>query len=123
MSRPLTLVRTGAGVTGVARHLAPLLLLALAATAAADDAQKRRAEMQKALNDAVMASPFDPGDVQKAQAYAEEAKKQNLPPVQSPPPYWQPGWTCGHLTGYLHYRYDTYRNCIYYHRYYGRYWR
>lgn len=81
-----------------------------------------RAAMQRALNAEVLAAPFDPGDVDKAKAYAEKAIKKDTKPVATPPSYWQPGWTCGHLTRYHYYRYSQYRDCIYYHRYYGRYW-
>jgi hypothetical protein len=87
--------------------------------AVADEARSR---MQEALNEEVLSSPFDPGDVEKANAYAEQAMKQNLKPVQVAPTYWQPGWTCSNLVSYRYYRYRDYRNCIYYHRYYGRYW-
>jgi hypothetical protein len=93
---------------------------ALAADAADDAA---REAMQRDLNKAVMATPFDPGDVKKAQAYAEDAKKQNIQPVQQPPAYWVPGWTCGNLIAYRYYQYGDYQSCIYYHHYYGRYWR
>jgi hypothetical protein len=97
-------------------------LIPLAAFAG-ESADKAREDMQRALNEQVMATPFNPGDIRKAQAWAEEAKKQNVAPVAQPPSYWQPGWTCGHLTGYAGYYYGDYRNCIYYHHYYGRYWR
>ncbi len=86
-------------------------------------AQDDREAMQRKLNEAVMAAPFDPGDVNKAEAYAEQAKKQNVQPVAQPPTYWAPGWTCANLTTYAYYNYGDYRNCIYYHHYYGRYWR
>ncbi len=90
---------------------------------AADADQKAREEMQKRLNNEVMSSAFDPGDAVKAEAYAEEAQKRNVQPVAQPPAYWAPGWTCANLTTYAYYNYGDYRNCIYYHRYYGYYWR
>jgi len=86
----------------------------------ADDAA--RAAMQQSLNAEVFAAPFDPGDVDKAKAYAEEALKKKVKPVVTPPSYWQPGWSCARLTRYHGYQYNHYRNCIYHHRYYGRYW-
>ena len=93
-------------------------------TALADEATDRaREEMQKKLNEEVMATPFNPGDIKKAQAYAEEARKQNVAPVMRPPAYWVPGWTCGSLVTYRYYSYGDYRACIYHHHYYGRYWR
>lgn len=90
---------------------------------AAAFAETEREAMQRKLNESVMAAPFDPGDISKAEAYAEQAKKSNIPPVAQPPAYWAPGWTCSNLTSYAYYNYGDYRNCIYYHHYYGRYWR
>jgi hypothetical protein len=97
-------------------------LLAAGMASAADDADRARAEMQKKLNNQVMSAPFDPGDISKAEAYAAEAKAANVVPVAQPPTYWAPGWTCANLTSYAYYNYGDYRNCIYYHHYYGRYW-
>ena len=88
----------------------------------ADDEDTVRAEMQRALNNEVAASSFNAGDIKKAEAYSEQAKKQNIPPVMQPPAYWTPGWTCGSLMGYRYYVYNDYRNCVYYHHHYGRYW-
>ena len=105
-----------------------LLTIALAASLAnpafATDEQdaKARAEAQRALNAQVMARPFDPGDTAKADAYAEEARKSNVVPVQMPPAYWQPGWTCANVAAYAYYQYGDYRNCVYYQYYYHRYW-
>ncbi len=96
-----------------------LLLVIVAGTAAHAETA---AEMQKRLNAEVLSSEFDPGDLKKAEAYADDALKKNIKPVQAAPSYWQPGWTCGNLTRYRYYRYRDYRDCIYYHRYYGHYW-
>jgi hypothetical protein len=95
-------------------------LMGISPTALTDDAA--RAKMQRELNAEILAASFDPGDIDKAKAYADAAIKKNVKPVSTPPSYWQPGWNCGHLTRYRHYRYKHYRNCIYHHRYYGRYW-
>lgn len=86
------------------------------------DTAKTREEMQKALNQEVMSTPFNSGDIKKAETYAQEAKKNNVAPVPQPPTYWVPGWTCFNLTAYRYYRYLDYQNCVYYHLYYGRYW-
>lgn len=77
------------------------------------------AEMQRQLNADVMAQPFDPADVARVDAYIEQAMKDNLKPETQRPDWWQPGYTCrdAYRYGYRHYR-----NCRYYHRYYGRYW-
>jgi hypothetical protein len=75
--------------------------------------------MQKALNKQVMERPFNPGDQATIDAYLEQATKKGMPPPQmQPPPEWRPGWTCQNLT----YSYNQYRNCLHYHRYYGRYY-
>jgi hypothetical protein len=102
------------------RSIVLILIAAWATWAFADD--DARLQMQRALNAEVMSAPFDPGDVDKAKAYAESALKKNVTPVAVAPRYWQPGWTCRHLTRYRYYRYRDYRNCVYHHRYYGRYW-
>jgi hypothetical protein len=91
--------------------------------ALAADAGTAREDMQRALNKETMATAFNPGDIKKAQAYAEEAKKQNVPPPAQPPAYWVPGWTCANMISYAGYAYGDYQGCVYYHHYYGRYWR
>lgn len=101
------------------RHSA-LLALCIASTPALGETDMEA--MQRQLNAETMNSPFNPGDIRKAEAYAEEAMKKNVPPVATPPSYWQPGWNCGYLSRYQYYNYHDYRNCVYHHRYYGRYW-
>lgn len=86
----------------------------------ADDAEDM-AEMQRQLNAEVMAQPFDPGDPARVDAYIVEAMKKGIKPVATPPKYWRPGYTCDHIRRH-HYSYRAYRNCLYHHRYYGRYW-
>lgn len=105
--------------------MAACLTLGLAgfsAAASAASSAEERAEMQRRLNEEVMSRPFDAGDVAKADAYAEEALKKKVRPVERFPSYWQPGWTCAHITRSPYYRYSDYRDCVYYHRYHGRYW-
>jgi hypothetical protein len=102
--------------------MAMATLLATGVASATDADQKAREAMQKQLNQSVMSSAFNPGDADKAEAYAEEARRKNLQPVARPPTYWAPGWTCANLTTYAYYNYGDYRNCVYYHRYYGYYW-
>lgn len=75
------------------------------------------AAMQQKLNAQVMANPFSVEDVEKIEAYVKDAMKQDLKPREKAPVNWRSGYTCANLHGY----YD-YRDCIYYHRYYGRYW-
>jgi hypothetical protein len=77
------------------------------------------AEMQKRLNDQVMQKPFSVEDAAKVDAYVQEAMKKDLKPRQTPPKDWRPGYTCNDL---WRYSYNEYRDCVYYHRYYGRYW-
>jgi len=102
-----------------------LSLVALVATSAlaAGKDDKAREDMQKALNNQVMSAPFNAGDIDKAEEYAAGAKAKNIQPVARPPAYWAPGWTCSNLTTYAYYNYVDYRNCVYYHRYHGYYWR
>lgn len=93
-------------------------LPALCAAGQAED----MAEMQRHLNQEVMSQPFDAGDVGKAEAYANEAMKKQLKPAARGPAYWESGWTCADMTRSPYYNYQDYRNCVYYHRYYNRYW-
>lgn len=114
-NQALPVYRTNFSLTALT---AALVLSAVFPVHAANTA----AEMQRQLNKEVMSSPFDPGDVAKAEAWAKDAQKKDLQPVKVAPNYWRPGWTCANLTSYRYYRYRDYRNCIYYRRYYGRYW-
>ena len=79
------------------------------------------AEMQRQLNAEVMSEPFDAGDPAKIDAYIKEAMANDIKPVTRAPSYWQPGYTCNYIRQYR-YNYNNYRNCLYHHRYYGRYW-
>ena len=97
-----------------------LLLSFFSSLAFAND-DAAMAAMQQQLNAEVMAQPFDPGDVAKVDAYIADAMKNNIKPVAKRPSYWQPGYTCNYIRQYR-YDYHTWRNCRYYHRYYGRYW-
>jgi hypothetical protein len=78
---------------------------------------KELEEMQKKLNQGVMEKPFSVEDAAKIDAYIADAMKKNLKPQEKPPASWRPGYTCENLHNYY-----EYRNCLYYYRYYGRYW-
>lgn len=91
------------------------LLAANSAVVMADQAS----DMQKMLNDQVMAKPFSVEDEAKLNSYIEEATKRGTPPKSEPSKYWRKGYTCGDLRRYS---WNDYRDCSYYHRYYGYYW-
>lgn len=74
--------------------------------------------MQKALNQEILNKPFYPGDKAAVDAYLDEAIKKGVKPIETTPPGWAPGWTCNNLT----YSIGAYRNCLHYHRHYGRYY-
>ncbi len=104
-----------------AKWLVTLGLVAASAVTWAGEAEDM-AEMQRQLNAEVMAQPFDPGDAAKVDAYIKEAMKKNIkPPQKSAPSWWKRGYTCDYIRRYR-YNYRLWRNCRYYHRYYGRYW-
>jgi hypothetical protein len=105
------------------RSLFVLVALLTTHAMAAGKDDKAREDMQKQLNNQVMSAPFNAGDIDKAEEYAAGAKAKNIQPVARPPTYWAPGWTCANLTTYAYYNYGDYRNCVYYHHYYGYYWR
>ncbi len=96
------------------------LLCAVSFSAVADSASDM-ADMQKKLNQETLDKPFAVEDVAKIDTYINDAMKKNLQPKQTPPNGWQPGYTCdSYYRG--RYSYYGYRDCMYYHRYYGRYW-
>ena len=85
------------------------------------DSASDMAEMQKKLNQETLDKPFAVEDVAKIDTYINDAMKKDLKPKQTPPSGWQPGYTCdSYYTG--RYNYYAYRDCQYYHHYYGRYW-
>ncbi len=74
--------------------------------------------MQKALNQKTMERPFNPGDKAAVDAYVEESLRNGVIPRDRRPDGWAPGYTCDNLRYSLY----QYRDCRYYHRYYGRYY-
>ncbi len=79
------------------------------------------AEMQKRLNQETMAKPFSVPDEGKINKYIEQATKSNVKPAEYKGKHWKRGYTCADLYRYSRSYYD-YRNCRYYHHYYGRYY-
>ncbi len=105
-------LETPAVLVGVA-----CMLAAWSAVAGTDDDDA--AALQKRLNEGVMQKPFSVEDSAKIDAYVKESMKKDLKPKLTPPPHWVPGYTCMNLWRYSYYEY---RDCVYYHRYYGHYW-
>lgn len=88
--------------------------------AAVADEDAEMAAYQAQLNAQVMEKPFSVEDEAKIDAFVKSAMEKDLKPdVSSKPASWRPGYTCADI-----YRvsWSAYRNCRYYHRYYGRYW-
>lgn len=73
--------------------------------------------MQKKLNAQVLEKPFSVEDVEKIDLYIKDAMKKDIKPREKPPASWRRGYTCEKL-----HNYTEYRDCVYYYRYYGRYW-
>ena len=85
----------------------------------ARDIEKEEMEaMQKALNQKVLDRPFNPGDQAAVNAYLEDALKKGIIPSEVRPNGWRRGYTCDNLRSSL----SQYRDCLYYHRYHGRYY-
>lgn len=78
------------------------------------------AEMQRQLNSEVMSQPFLAEQPEKVDAYIQDAMKKKLVPPEYKGSNWQPGYSCRDL---LRYSWREYRNCRYYHHYYGYYYR
>lgn len=75
---------------------------------------------QRQLNKEVLEKPFYAEDPQKVEAYIKEASKNHIKPTEYSGPHWQAGYACHDM---LRYSWIEYRNCSYYHHYYGRYYR
>ena len=107
-------VRVRYMVVGVAVFCAAVLIHGVSVWAEDD---KELEEMQKKLNSQVMEKPFSVEDTAKIDAYIKDAMRKDLKPNATPPASWRRGYTCANL-----HNYNEYRDCLYYYRYYGRYW-
>ena len=85
----------------------------------ASDKDDEMARMQKQLNQDVMSQEFLAEEPEKVDAYIKEAMEKNLKPLEYKGTHWRSGYTCHDL---LRYSWQEYRDCRYYHRYYGRYY-
>jgi len=84
----------------------------------ADD-EEDMAAMQRKLNAEMADLPFLAEQPKKVEAYIKESLKNKVIPLPYNGIYWRQGYTCRNL---LRYSWNEYRNCQYYHRYYGRYY-
>jgi len=80
---------------------------------------EKLAQMQQQLNAEVMSKPFLAERPEEVDAYIKSMLEKNVKPSEYSGSYWRPGYTCRNL---LRYDWTEYRNCRYYHRYYGRYY-
>jgi len=94
------------------------LLLCTAQSAFASE-EDDMAEMQKKLNAETFEQPFLAEQPEKVEAYIKDAMKKNLKPLEYQGTHWRRGYTCHNL---LRYSWREYRDCRYYHRYYGHYY-
>lgn len=96
-----------------------VLSVGFCSVALADEAADMAA-YQAQLNAQVMEKPFSVEDEAKIDAFVKSAMEKDLKPdVSAKPATWRPGYTCANIYGVS---WAAYRNCRYYHRYYGRYW-
>ncbi|GGD50631.1 hypothetical protein [Lacimicrobium alkaliphilum] len=101
----------------------PLFVLSgilLSAGALADDEDDALAKAQAQMNAEVMSKPFLAERPEEVDKYIESMLKQNVKPKEYQGQYWRPGYTCRDL---LRYNWTQYRNCRYYYRYHGHYYR
>jgi hypothetical protein len=96
--------------------LAALSFLMITSVSALAD---ERTEIQKRLNDQVLDKPFSVESEASLNAYIADATKRGLPPKSEPSKYWRQGYTCNDLRRYS---WTDYRDCSYFHHYYGYYW-
>jgi hypothetical protein len=100
-------------------HIAIGIVLAASAGAVFSATEAEKIEMQKRLNAEVLSKPFFAEEPEKVEAYIQEASKRKLKPPEYTGANWREGYTCRDL---LRYSWHEYRDCAYYHRYYGRYY-
>lgn len=74
------------------------------------------ATIQKKYNTEIMEQEFFAEQPDKVEAYIREAMKKELKPKEYSGIYWRRGYTCRDL---LRHSWIEYRDCRYYHRYYG----
>jgi hypothetical protein len=94
--------------------------LLLAGVGSAEDSGDQTSERQKQLNEAVLLQPFSVEEQAKLEAYLQDALKRKIVPGEYTGTHWRRGYTCRDLRPYSYYEY---RDCMYYYRYYGRYYR
>lgn len=99
--------------------LTGVLLLSVVQVWAGQAEDNAMANMQSQLNKEVMEKPFFAEDPAKVDAYIKEASKNHIKPLEYTGPHWRAGYTCHDM---LRYSWYEYRNCSYYHHYYGRYY-
>ena len=95
-----------------------LLVLSVSTICLASD-EDDLAEYHKSLNQEVMSQEFFAEQPEKVEAYIAESMKKDLKPPEYTGKNWRAGYTCRNLLAYSWYEY---RNCRYYHRYYGYYY-
>jgi hypothetical protein len=103
--------------------LKPLFVLSgilFSAAALAEDEDDALAKAQAQMNAEVMSKPFLAEKPEEVDKYIESMLKQNIKPTEYQGQHWRPGYTCRDL---LRYNWTEYRNCRYYYRYHGRYYR
>ncbi len=83
----------------------------------ADDDEMQRAQRQ--MNKEVMDKPFFAEEPEKVDAYILEASKKHIKPIEYTGPHWKDGYTCNDM---LQYSWTEFRDCRYYHHYYGHYY-
>lgn len=93
-------------------------LLALAASASPCRAESA-ADVQKRLNEQTLSQGFSVREESELKAYLDEATKKGVVPKPYTGSHWRRGGTCEDLRAYS---WTEYRDCMYYHRYYGRYY-
>jgi Ni/Co efflux regulator RcnB len=99
--------------------MAGSLTLAVSLLANGPALAQSAAEMQRQLNQQTLDRNFDVKSEAELDSYIEAATKRG----QVPQPYrgtnWRRGYTCADLRPY---GWGEYRDCMYYYRYYGRYY-
>ena len=89
-------------------------------SANANEEDDALAKAQAQMNAEVLSKPFLAEQPKEVDSYIKSMLAKKVKPPEYSGSYWRRGYTCRDL---LRYNWTQYRNCRYYYRYHGRYYR
>ena len=107
------------GRRGLAQSIAESLIAVVPLLMSGFAHAQTAAEMQRQLNQQTLDRNFDVKSEAELNSYIDAATKRGEVPKPYQGTNWRPGYTCADLRPY---GWREYRDCMYYYRYYGRYY-